>query len=216
MSVITCDFTQLLFLVRFGVDKNHVIYDYSDTLHGCLENQVRLPYMKMGTRQRCPEAKLKMSTNTCLTSWAWMQAGGELGFHTQVRKLIALNWVGLVGYHTSLQEILLGTEEASFSQTRGFTLEACRLEITASRCSPIYTCVWVRRASLVAQWLKKKKKKKKPACQGRRHRFNPWIGKIPWRRRWQPTPVFMPGDPQTEEPGGLQSMRSQSWAQFCD
>ena len=23
--------------------------------------------------------------------------------------------------------------------------------------------------------------------------FNPWVGKIPWRRKWQPTPVFLPG-----------------------
>ena len=30
-----------------------------------------------------------------------------------------------------------------------------------------------------------------------------WVGKIPWRRAWQPTPVFLPGDsPWTEEPGG--------------
>ena len=37
---------------------------------------------------------------------------------------------------------------------------------------------------------------KKPTCQGRPHkrlRFNPWVGKIPWRREWQPTPVFSPG-----------------------
>ena len=26
----------------------------------------------------------------------------------------------------------------------------------------------------------------------RRHGFNPWVGKIPWRRKWQPTPVFLP------------------------
>ena len=25
-------------------------------------------------------------------------------------------------------------------------------------------------------------------------RFNPWVGKIPWRRPWQPTPVFLPGE----------------------
>ena len=32
-----------------------------------------------------------------------------------------------------------------------------------------------------------------------------WIGKIPWRRAWQPTPVFLPGEsPRTVEPGGLQ------------
>ena len=35
--------------------------------------------------------------------------------------------------------------------------------------------------------------------------------KEPWRRTWQPTPVFLPGEsPWTEEPGGLQSMGSQS------
>ena len=27
----------------------------------------------------------------------------------------------------------------------------------------------------------------------RRRKFNPWVGKIPWRRKWQPTPVFLPG-----------------------
>ena len=39
--------------------------------------------------------------------------------------------------------------------------------------------------------------------------FGSWVGKIPWRRAWQPTPVFLPGvSPWTEEPGGLQSMES--------
>ena len=36
---------------------------------------------------------------------------------------------------------------------------------------------------------------KESTCQGRRHKrhgFNPWVGKIPWRRAWQPTPVFLP------------------------
>ena len=34
---------------------------------------------------------------------------------------------------------------------------------------------------------------KEPACQCRRRRFDPWVGKIPWRRKWHPTPVFLPG-----------------------
>jgi len=34
---------------------------------------------------------------------------------------------------------------------------------------------------------------KESACQCRRHRFNSWAGKIPWRRKWQPTPVFLSG-----------------------
>ena len=27
----------------------------------------------------------------------------------------------------------------------------------------------------------------------RESRFDPWVGKIPWRRDWLPTPVFWPG-----------------------
>jgi len=34
------------------------------------------------------------------------------------------------------------------------------------------------------------------ACRCRRHRFNPWVRKISWRRKWQPFPVFLPGKSQ--------------------
>ena len=37
----------------------------------------------------------------------------------------------------------------------------------------------------------------------------PGLERPPWRREWQPTPVFCLGNPWTEEPGGLQSMGSQ-------
>ena len=40
--------------------------------------------------------------------------------------------------------------------------------------------------------------------------FDPWVGKMPWRRKWKPTSVFLPGkSPWTEEPG--RSIGSQSW-----
>ena len=38
---------------------------------------------------------------------------------------------------------------------------------------------------------------KEPSCQCRRHKrrgFDPWVGKILWRRAWQPTPVFLLGE----------------------
>ena len=38
---------------------------------------------------------------------------------------------------------------------------------------------------------------KEPTYQFRRckrRRFKPWVRKIPWRREWQPTPVFLPGE----------------------
>ena len=42
-------------------------------------------------------------------------------------------------------------------------------------------------ASLVAQMVK--------ICLWcKRHRFDPWVRKIPWRKKWQPTPVLLPGE----------------------
>ena len=34
--------------------------------------------------------------------------------------------------------------------------------------------------------------KNPPAKRLGRCEFNPWVGKIPWRRKWQPTPIFLP------------------------
>ena len=34
---------------------------------------------------------------------------------------------------------------------------------------------------------------KESTCQCRRREFNPWVWKMPWKRKWQPTPVFLPG-----------------------
>ena len=35
---------------------------------------------------------------------------------------------------------------------------------------------------------------KESTCQCRRHKFDPWVGNIPWRRKWQLTPVFLLGE----------------------
>ena len=35
---------------------------------------------------------------------------------------------------------------------------------------------------------------KRSACQYGRCGFGPWVGKIPWRRKWQPAPVFLLGE----------------------
>ena len=34
---------------------------------------------------------------------------------------------------------------------------------------------------------------KESACRYQKSEFNPCVGKIPWRRKWQPTLVFLPG-----------------------
>ena len=34
----------------------------------------------------------------------------------------------------------------------------------------------------------------KSPSANRRHEFDPWVEKIPWRRNWQPTPALWPGE----------------------
>ena len=57
------------------------------------------------------------------------------------------------------------------------------------------------------------------ACQSwrlKRCGFDPWVRKIPWRRTWQLTPVFFPGESLwTAGPGRLQSMGSQRVRHDC-
>ena len=49
----------------------------------------------------------------------------------------------------------------------------------------LYLCI-----SGLLQWFRGKVS----ACQCRRCRFDPWVAQIPWRKKWQPTPVFLPGE----------------------
>ena len=55
----------------------------------------------------------------------------------------------------------------------------------------IYTSFhWMLGASPVALVVKNRL----PMRETGETRFSPWVGKIPWRRAWQPTPVFLPGE----------------------
>ena len=57
----------------------------------------------------------------------------------------------------------------------------------------LYTYMWASQVVPVV---------KNPPANAGRHKgngFDPWVGKIPWRRKWQPTPVFLLGEsPWTE------------------
>ena len=48
---------------------------------------------------------------------------------------------------------------------------------------------WTKAHQALPWWLSGKES----TCQWRRCRFDPWVGMIPWRGKWQPTPVFLPG-----------------------
>ena len=58
---------------------------------------------------------------------------------------------------------------------------------------------------------------KKLPCQNRhkRHRFDPWVGKIPWRRAWQPTPVFLLGESHGQRSlAAVVHRATKSWTQL--
>ena len=51
-----------------------------------------------------------------------------------------------------------------------------------------FHCLWNR------GWPPRGLSGKESACQCRSRGFDPWVGKVPWRRKWQPTPGFLPGE----------------------
>ena len=48
---------------------------------------------------------------------------------------------------------------------------------------------WLVSCCELPRWLSGKN----TTCQHRRHGFSPWVRKISWRRKWQPSPVLLPG-----------------------
>jgi len=63
--------------------------------------------------------------------------------------------------------------------------------------SPAHSFFWMNGASQSISFygsvVKNKNKNKKPICQCRRPEVDPWVRKIPWKRKWQPNPVFLLG-----------------------
>ena len=57
---------------------------------------------------------------------------------------------------------------------------------------------------------------KESTCQCKRHRFDPWVGKISWRRAWQPTPVFLPGESHGHRsPAGFSPQGPRVWQNWA-
>ena len=54
-------------------------------------------------------------------------------------------------------------------------------------------------------------------CRCRRLGFDPWVRKIPWRSKWQPTPVFLPGKPHGQRSlVGYSPRGCKSWTQLYE
>ena len=72
----------------------------------------------------------------------------------------------------------------------------CLFHTTTAPCIMIYMCIYSLCTTTCAPGLPRLHSvKKKSACRCRkcrRHRFDPWVGKISLNRKWQPAPVLLP------------------------
>ena len=154
-----------------------------------------------------------------LNCWT-MSFGGKKKQHKSFQLFIQESWgfrhkregdPSLVWCHRKSKKI---SSQKSFKDSLGFK-DTCV-------CAPEWS--WLpgpEKDSLkslsLSLWLPRWLRGKKPLCQCRRyksHRFNPRIGKIPWRRAWQHTPVFLPGESHGQgspvgcSPGGRRELAS--------
>ena len=98
-------------------------------------------------------------------------------------------WIGKIPWRRAWQPtpVFLPGESHGQSSLVG-TVHGVAKSQTQLKWLNTYFGIWdMLASSLVAQSVKKP-----PAS--RRPRFSPWVRKTPWRRKWQPTPVFLPGE----------------------
>ena len=84
--------------------------------------------------------------------------------------------------------------------------EMLKIDIIITSGNPVWGHIREQRASQAPEVVTNP-----PASAGCRGcGFDPWVGKTPWRRAWQPTPAFLSGESHGQERGGLQSSVAES------
>ena len=105
----------------------------------------------------------------------------------------SLNHVRLFATPWTIQYMEFSMDNGEKKKNRYLSISDCgdlpdSSLLTAEYCIPCRSHVW---------GFHKWHSGKQSVCQFRRrrgHGFDPWVGKIPWSRKWQPTPVFLSGE----------------------
>ena len=96
-------------------------------------------------------------------------------------------WAGFLPFKHALSHL----SALAFSSLRGAVLKQVGLMLAISMCQAT-GCSGLPRVQ-DSDWLPSWLCSKESSCQCKSCRFNPWVGKIPRGRKWQPTPVFLLG-----------------------
>ena len=101
--------------------------------------------------------------------------------------------------NSTTEAIGLGVLDHGVSETRTpgslGTLLGCGRPFPQEEIGDMGILQWVRALEGLPLWLRWQRTR----LQCRRPGFNLWAGKIPWRRKWQPTPVFLPENSMDRE-----------------
>ena len=82
----------------------------------------------------------------------------------------------------------------SFRCSYGPNMTSGNIPSSQSLCPWTYVCHSWAHPCFLAQGIPRPGSGKESTCQCRRCEFDPWVWKIPWKREWLSTPVFLPGE----------------------
>ena len=122
---------------------------------------------------------------------------------TLKRLLQHYNSKASISRHSAFFMVQLSQLYRTAGKTIGLTIQTFVSKVMSllfNMLSRFVTAFLPRSKSLLISWLQSLSggaSGKDPACHCRRHKkpwFDPWVKMIPWRRKWQPSPVFLPGE----------------------
>ena len=132
----------------------------------------------------------RMATYSTVLAWRIPWTVEPDGLQSMGMKRVRHDWATNTSLHLTTA-LLIWESEGIFPSKK--KMSYWLLQFLHPHSLPCTQCYWILsphitllRASLVAQWWR-------IHLQCRRCTCDPWIGKIPWRRKRQHTPVFLPG-----------------------
>ena len=147
----------------------------------------------------------EMATHSSVLAWRIPGMGEPGGLPSMGSHIVGHDWSDLAAVAVAgiyLEKTLIQKDNMNHFAVHLKLTQHCKLPILQGLPWWSYSVLPLQGAgvwSLVREvrafrWLSGKES----ACQCRGHVFNPWVRKNPWRRKWQPTSVFLPGKSHRE------------------
>ena len=128
-------------------------------------------------RSMCPFVALPSWLGGSILSQAWRHCSLELPSSPPASRILSCG-----GQHALAHSLTSQTSDC-------FLLSP---NIFSHVCANLKCCVWILISWCIRKGLPLWFSVKEPTCKCRRCGFHPWVGKIPWRRKWLPTPLVLP------------------------